>query len=1773
MVTTFKKHDNAQVANALNRETAQCLLPKISTKHELNSYENRLRLQNADDFWKKKEQSAQVLEEMRRQAHADMIANNLYINKQKQNKKQKTKKQNKNIITHTFLPAIIMSIASNLPSISAMSLTQYDCPKIDSSDYMIFHERLCYTGYTRSTGYYHVKFGEFVNTSYLGYICSEIDHYLDILIRYLPVVIYFLPYFRGKRHIQLLIQSMFWSCVNEILTAPVRYPDFFFLMFVFCNFSRQYFMFSHLCGLTFFERSLNRHNKCLRNREPKRNYNRRSNSTSYSNIQSSISEESFDEFEVTYQHTYSISSIYTKDYSKYKPSRQEKRNKPRNTKHSIVGLTKKISNSQIQSDESSSPFDFVRKQLRDKFDGNTEHEFIIHSVEVIYFTAQFLQRAETKQDVFLAFANLTKHYLPKRAICTPKNLQKINNLLKNLFKVEEIQSSSSDLILTFRNLLTDYASAKKSPLFKKVYRLFSYSIALNLFERMGIPLKYTGYTLLEKEILQKKYHMGPDFIFSLLDTVSFVAERCIQCWKKGGVEPLFHAPSTYVEWFEFALDLKNRARLLHDPTLAETSEAEFLRDLDSAIEKGESIHKYASRLTDFDRRTVGERLNDLKMIKSEILCLRFANESRQVPYSVLVFGESGVGKSTIKDILYYLFCKARNLPNGDEYKYVRNPVSEFWDGFRSNMHSLFLDDVAYLHPNKAPNGDQSCLEFIQVINAVPFVPNQAALEHKGRTPFRGQLVVATTNTKDLNAHYYFSHPSAIQRRFPYIIIPTPKPEYTTDGMLDSSKVPPPTQGSYPDLWTFSVHKVRTVSISSPQKKAEIVKPDELQNMNQAQFFQWYVESIKTHFSNQDKMSNSIQMMADVKSCINCSLPLTMCKCSLQSLEALSSMATIFDFFFKCSYAWKLRNWYNRMFRQAAETHAYYQDLGERVQRDLNTPINLVKLVTAITSFYISYKLWQKIFKTVLQSSEGISPEGKEERENPWYKNDFQLTDFDVSRQTTSWKSLTDQQVIDKLSTNIMSFKQAFKSNGKNFVKDGVAIALGGHKIMVNLHTLKLDEDILNIRLIRQSSCNGVTTNVAFAMSKCDVMVFQDHDVAILTVPHLPPFKDITQLFPNDSFNGSGKGLIISRGDDGKICQNSFIRAKRENLVDFSHFKDLIGKSLVHDSYVTQVKVPTESGQCGSPYLMQTPQGPVLLGIHVAGKGAKAESLFFSQTLINQFLGREERIVPDAPKLSAQSKQREVGELSKKSVFRYIDHGSATVYGSFTGFKIAPKSRVEQTPMNAFLQEKGYSTKYTAPVMSGWKPWRIAALDLVNPVTDIDMSSLKYVTEQFAQTILKELAPEEIKLLNVYDDFTALNGAAGVTYVDKMNRNTSAGNPWKKSKKYFLTAIAPRGENLEPVEASDEIMDRMKEIIDNYKNGKRAHPNFCAHLKDEPVTHKKREMGKTRVFSGAPFDWSLVVRKYYLSMIRVIQRNKFIFEAAPGTICQSSEWGDIYKYLATFGENQIVAGDYKAYDKRMPPAFIKAAFHVMITICMSSKNFDEEDILIMKGIAEDTAYPLTDFNGDLVEFYGSNPSGHPLTVIINSLVNSLYMRYVYYMLNPNDEVETFRQNVKLMTYGDDNIMGVSKETPWFNHTTIQETLGRMGITYTMPDKTSESVPYIDISQASFLKRTWRFDEELQEYLCPLEHESIEKSLMVWTRSKTICWEEQVIAVVSSAIQEYFFYGKQTYNKRLLLLKDMISDLGIEEYETFDKEGNSLTFPKYETLVERFKKAGH
>lgn len=298
---------------------------------------------------------------------------------------------------------------------------------------------------------------------------------------------------------------------------------------------------------------------------------------------------------------------------------------------------------------------------------------------------------------------------------------------------------------------------------------------------------------------------------------------------------------------------------------------------------------------------------------------------------------------------------------------------------------------------------------------------------------------------------------------------------------------------------------------------------------------------------------------------------------------------------------------------------------------------------------------------------------------------------------------------------------------------------------------------------------------------------------------------------------------------------------------------------------------------------------------------------------------------------------------------------------------------------------------------------------------------------------------------------------------------------------------------------------------------------------------------------------------------MLQKNKFIFEAAPGTAAQSAEWTRIYEYLTKFGIDRIIAGDYGKFDKHMIAMFILAAFKVIGNIHKAA-GFTDAEIREIYGIGLDTAFPVTNMMGDLLEFFGTNPSGHPLTVIINSIVNSLYMRYAFCILNPeSEECTEFKRLVHLLTYGDDNTMGVDPSINWFNHTAIQQALAQIGVEYTMADKEAISRPYISIDECSFLKRTWRFEEELGLYTCPLEEASIHRSLTTWLPSKTIDKYKQMVDVVTSANNEYFFYGKEVFTKHHNFFKEILKQ---EPYSHYVSES---TLPDWEDLKLRFQQA--
>lgn len=1507
-----------------------------------------------------------------------------------------------------------------------------------------------------------------------------------------------------------------------------------------------------------------------------------------------------------------------------------------------------------------------------------ESEYVVKLVENLLTLIRLLSKAETATDY--SFAILVFAQCRSNKSISGLLMEKWNSIVMTHLQEDDGKTSFRKL----RDIVDQYDSIKKLPIFTKLYRFLMYCIGTSLFEKMGVHFDTKKFLNLEKAAVKKEFHMGPDFIHCVLDTILYFAETGYECMVTGTISPFLHNETTYENWVKESEVLRVQAKYISNPEPHGFTVFDFLSRLDACIDKGKIIVKFLPK--DASAIYMRKLVADLECIAAECKTKRLAQQERKAPFSVLIHGGSSVAKSQFTKMLFYHYGKLFNLPIDDEYKYTRNAFDQYWTNFNSSQWCLQLDDIAYLHPNSAQGCDPSLLEMLQVVNNVPYVPTQADLADKGKTPVRARFVIATTNTENLNAEQYFACPLAVQRRLPYIINLVPKQEYRrgNNPMIDPSKIPISREGEYPDLWNITVKRVvpkgsEVVSLHMGQTATyETVAIFD----NIIEFLGW--------FNNVAAQAESIQGQAmkcdaDMKSVVLCEhkFPSALCElCStrLQSAEEAGmiitpwvtrfaeihdqneeepghrytmnaiyqqiSMMSILNrvivmwyllimwfmkrfWFGPAVVAYFYGRWYwfiiaSRLMHVPEMRHICCYLIGYRAYRVIRTPqavricAAIVAGVTVIKSlkFLIDADIFSFGFSKKKVHSEpsvikfhnvkphkylcrgceicndwtvderearslengfeckgydcarcdklqgeaatrGVSPNSQNDKqENVWYKDSFECTTFDVSNATLSKNNWSLDDTIKFISRNLASYKLRVRDGDIIKEKRGRTTCIGGHIYLFNNHCVRYD--CFELEVIFQSAKDGVTENFTTLVTSSQIKRFPNLDIAFITLPSIPPRKDIRDLFVKSSFRGRFDGEYVQRGLDGAIVRSAFKATTYENNIRFiDPSKDADISTTGWSGFVME---PNKDGDCGSILLVKSAFGPIILGIHALGGSNRSYAIAVTSDIIGSL---DTHIISDSiPTLQVGDYKCDLVPLNRKATVRYIQEGTMITYGSLSGFRGAMKSRVGPTLMNEVAVRDGYQCNTGAPLMNSWVPWRRALLDMTRPVSHINLDILQHCVDMFTADILKQLTPQDLSEVVVYDMNTAVNGCPGLAYVDKMPRNTSAGFPFRKSKKYFLEAIPAFDDYQHPVKVTKEIEDEMDRIIVQYENSRAYCPVFVGSLKDEPTALVKIAAGKTRVFCGAPLPWSLVVRMYLLSTIRLIQKNRFIFEAGPGTIAQSTEWDDIYQYITQFGDDRIVAGDYGKFDKRMPASVILAAYDIIINI-LKAAGWTDSQLRVVRGIAEDTAFPTIDFNGDLIRCYGTNPSGHPLTVIINGLANSLYVRYCYTMNHPNHTCANFKENIALMTYGDDMIMGVNKQCTFLNHTIMQKTLADIDIEFTMAEKTAASIPFIHIDQATFLRRSWRFEPELGVRVCPIEHASIDKMLTMCVRSKTVSAEVQAVAVLDTATREYFWYGREVFEEKRKLFYRWIDELDLSMY--LDRE-----LPTWASLVDEFNK---
>jgi hypothetical protein len=572
-------------------------------------------------------------------------------------------------------------------------------------------------------------------------------------------------------------------------------------------------------------------------------------------------------------------------------------------------------------------------------------------------------------------------------------------------------------------------------------------------------------------------------------------------------------------------------------------------------------------------------------------------------------------------------------------------------------------------------------------------------------------------------------------------------------------------------------------------------------------------------------------------------------------------------------------------------------------------------------------------------------------------------------------------------------------------------------------------------------------------------------------------------------------------------------------------------------------IETKAGMCMSPVISDA-RGSMIMGFHLGGKGKLGGCGTLTASQINFAISELSSVdgvvlsascgdlVPhmgDFPSSTFGKPIFEGPEIHPKSAVNYLTEGACIdVYGKTSG-KATPHSNVAPTMMSDAVEEVfGVPQKWGAPKMKGkgrypYQATLVHAAVPSLPIGSVLAKSVKSIKD--LTTGLKQKIPE-LFTAKPLSRVATVCGLIGVKFIDPMNFSSSPGFPLSGSKHPLLVDLDPK-DHLEigkPRTFVPEVWAEFENIVSILKEGRRCYMIWKSCLKDEAT---KLTKDKVRVFQSAPLVLQLLVRMYFLPIVRIIQMNPILYECAVGVNAEGLEWEELWEAAMSKGKDRVLAGDYSKYDVRMPAQVTIAAFDILIDIAEKCDGYSDEDIHLMKMMVHEIVYPVMAYNGDLIQLFGTNPSGQNLTVIINSLVNSLLLRSCFYTIYPEKD---FKTECSFLTYGDDVIGTVSASCGEFTHITYANWLSKHDMKFTMPDKESTPTHYMTEKDVDFLKRSCVFNSDLGRKVGLLSEESIYKRLHAHLLSKELTLEMHSAQNIESSLHDWFYYGREVFEDR-------------------------------------------
>lgn len=545
-------------------------------------------------------------------------------------------------------------------------------------------------------------------------------------------------------------------------------------------------------------------------------------------------------------------------------------------------------------------------------------------------------------------------------------------------------------------------------------------------------------------------------------------------------------------------------------------------------------------------------------------------------------------------------------------------------------------------------------------------------------------------------------------------------------------------------------------------------------------------------------------------------------------------------------------------------------------------------------------------------------------------------------------------------------------------------------------------------------------------------------------------------------------------------------------------------------------VETDCADCGALLISLDNKTlkPQIVGIHVAG-GRKA--IMHAKSCLGVYLTVDEvrRSLEDLreePALTDDVIEVEFGpELGK---FPVLSSGENIV--------VPNKTKLEHSPISRFLPWP--AEKLPAAL----KPFVDGSGNVVDPAC---IAREKYLFTPKAcpielleaypmvrDMVLKVVAPAPwAPRVLTYEE--AVAGVPGVPFMDGINRSSSPGYPYclknpGKGKSFWVGREGPY--DFSSVGAKQLRRD-VDELVRDASLGIRSPIVYVDYLKDELRPKSRVVAGQTRQFMSCPMHYLIAVKQYFGDFARSICANNKFNGVTVGIDCVS-EWKTLISVLQAEGDRYYIAGDYKSFDAKLPYAVSDRVLQIIQDFYY---NATDEERRVRQILFADIVNSRHISNGVIYEYHGGNPSGQPLTAVLNSIAN-LLMLHAVLMRASRQLGENYLQWTTFATNGDDHIIGLPNRSQ-ISHEMIAQIMADMwGYEYTDELKGSGPVGRRKLSEINYLKRG--FAKIGSTVVCPLSLDTLRETIH-WCR-KGFTRQEFKLRV-EEVFLEYSMHGRAVF----------------------------------------------